>query len=159
MESLAGQLLDLRGLSKPRFFSVEEQQWAEWRFMFENWSALLGIDMCLAEAVSEAALTPSLEDMGPESMKVAKTVYHVLCLHPRGVVRWRQFDCPNASTACKHAGFSSRSTRAVPARIVRRPCWQDCSHLLGRTCRALARWNSKSSRCASRDRSSRNRTS
>ena len=79
-----GSPLDLRGLSTPRCFDGEEQHWSELRFMFENWLPLLGVDNYLSEAVAEHSAIPSLGDMNPETVKVAKTVYHVLVLHLGG---------------------------------------------------------------------------
>ena len=84
VDTSQGQLLDLRGLAKPRYFNGEEQQWCEWRFRFENWSALLGIDKYLADCVLEGVIIPDLSLMDDAMRKVSKTVYGVLCLHVTG---------------------------------------------------------------------------
>jgi len=52
--------------------------------MFENWSALLGIDHYLTECVVESSIVPDISLMDDTMKKVSKTVYSVLCLHVTG---------------------------------------------------------------------------
>ena len=78
-----GGLLDLRGISKPASYDGSEEAWSEWRFMFENWCALLGVDTHMTEVLALPA-PPRLDALGPVAQQVAKTLFHVLCLHFKG---------------------------------------------------------------------------
>ena len=80
-----GMLLDLKGIGRPSIFSGAEEAWSEWRFMFENWCALLGeTEAMMVAARGQPVNGPTLATLGPDAVVASKTLYHVLCLHTRG---------------------------------------------------------------------------
>ena len=121
VDTSQGSLLDLRGLAKPRYFNGEEQQWSEWRFMFENWSALLGIDQYLTEIVVEATIVPDVQVMDETMKRFAKSLQRpVLARHRQSVsngtvgsalqrVRGMATSCQRVRKQCQPRSFSGYS--------------------------------------------------
>lgn len=100
--------------------------------MFENWLALLGVDNYLSETVAEHSVIPILGDMDPETVKVAKTVYHVLCLHLGGralaTVRLAELFNGIEAWRCLVREFESRASADRQAAMLAgllAPVWHD----------------------------------
>ena len=76
-------VLDLKNIAKPVSLDGDEARWSEWRFPFENWAALLGIEEYMQESVV-VDVVPDLKDLGANAQRVSKTSYAALCLHVKG---------------------------------------------------------------------------
>ena len=78
------QLLDSRGITKPANFSGKREDFEEWVFPFESYTAMLGWERFIAAtAKAPAAIT---QDMIPEEARgIDSSLYHLLVSLCRGI--------------------------------------------------------------------------
>ena len=75
--NVSTQLLDLRGLAKPRTFEGKDTDWDDWAFTFESYCALLGMEEDMQLAV-EYNRTIQLSALSVQGKEHAMTLYHHL---------------------------------------------------------------------------------
>ena len=75
-----GMLIDTRSLAKPPRFNGEEARWQDFRFTFEAYCGLVGVDML--DMMNNVAVSTrpvrSMTGLAPGQQRVSKTLFYLL---------------------------------------------------------------------------------